>query len=195
MLCYTNNTKQSGCLGWCQWKSKVRIRNFYKSTHTDRAYNVLQGCNPAGVVIVGKFRTKVLSETLEDRLLSIDEVSAKSHIQSTIQSDVKTIRNREYNFRPVGYINDEDVYNKSAILRLTEETAYTKKMKHDNIKLNEYLYIQEILDKGTLTIQESGYFFKIMHTIDSKNYKLGFKKTSNNEYILTIFHQIQDSQK
>ena len=208
--CYVTQIteNQANKLGGVSENPKLEYETF-TNPRTDRDYNVLKGCNPAWSSNSGKFRTKVLSETLEDGLLSIDDdVSAKSQIQSTIESPyflewwdnllpipsaVKEIPNRAYNFIPVGYINDKNIYDKPAILRLTEETAYTKKMKHENINATEYSYIQAILDAGELTIQNNS--FKITHSINDKNYKLGFKVTINNEYILTTFHQIKENQK
>ena len=173
-------------------------------------YSVLQGCNPAWSSNSGKFRTKVLSETLEDRLLSTDEVSAKSQIQATIESPYfnewweqvapagdngKTLRGfskNTNNFMPVALLSNAIIYDKPAILRLTEETAYNKKLKHD-IDLGDYVLIQTIIDDGTLT-QDSDTSWKSVYSINNINYKVSFKVTSNNEYILNTFHKLRDEQ-
>lgn len=61
------------------------------------------------------------------------------------------------------------------------ETTYNKKIKQDSIKAEDYAKVQEIVDKGSLSINSNNInYFKVTHTIDNNNYKLGFKRTNNN---------------
>ena len=164
----------------------------------------LKGVDVAWSSNSGKFRNKVLSETLENKLLKSPKTMATSQIQSIvasnyfkvffekskqIQESVKGIPDRAYNFVPIAYV-DVGIVKEPKVLKLSEETLANKKLVHADIGINEYKMVQDIVSTGTYNKSKQVYYKKI----NGKYYLVSVKITKNNELIMTSFYRITEAQ-
>ena len=162
----------------------------------------LKGVDAAWSSNSGKFRNKVLSETLENKLLKAPKTMATSQIQSIvasnyfkvffekskqIQETIKGIPDRAYNFVPIAYV-DVGIVQEPKVLRLSEETLANKKLVHADIGINEYKMVQDIVSTGTYNKSKQVYYKKI----NGKYYLVSVKITKNNELILNSFYRIDE---
>ncbi|MFL1781439.1 Phage Mu protein F like protein [Candidatus Hepatincolaceae symbiont of Richtersius coronifer] len=134
----------------------------------------LKGVDPAWSSNSGKFRNKILSESLEKKLLEVPSKMAKSQIASivaskyftsffnnskTLQPEVKGVPLREYNFVPIAYVN-KGIVKEPQIMRLSEDTLANIKIINPDIKIEDYRLIQEIIESGHYNKKHKAYIKK-----------------------------------
>ncbi len=125
----------------------------------------------------------------------IQSITASNYFKSffekskQIQKEVKHIRDKQYNFVPVAYV-DKGITKKPKVLRVTEETLANKKVVHPDITLQEYSFIQEIINTGIYNKSKQVYYKQI----NGKYYLVAVKITKNNELIMSSFYRITEEQ-
>ncbi|MFL1781469.1 Phage Mu protein F like protein [Candidatus Hepatincolaceae symbiont of Richtersius coronifer] len=164
----------------------------------------LKGVDPAWSSNSGKFRNKILSESLEKKLLEVPSTMAKSQISSIvaskyftsffnkskkIQPEMKAIQPKEYNFVPVGYVN-KGIVKEHQIIRLSEDTLANIKVSNPKIKAEDYGLIQEIIDSRHYNKKHKAYIKKI----GKYGYVVAANFTKERELLLTNFYRLNDNE-
>ncbi len=184
--------------------SKAPSIKFDSKSSGGRNIKYMKGVDPAWSSNSGKFRNKTLSDSLEKKLLESSPIMAESQIQNMVQSsfftsffnkankvqdEIKPIKNRQYNYVPVAYVNS-GITNKPRVLKLSEETLATKKKSHVDLLPSDYALIQDIISTGHYNEAKQVY----VKQIGKYYYLVSAKITKNDELMMNSFYKIHKSQ-
>lgn len=164
--------------------------------------NYMKGVDPSWSSNSGKFKNKVLSDMLEDKLLKSSPNMAVNQIKdivnstffssfikkaTKIQEKVKEVKSTTYNYVPVAYV-EKGISNTPRILRLSEEDIANNKKLYKDLSLSDYALIQDIIKTGFYNKTKQAYLKQI-----GNFYYIVEVKFSNKDLLVNSFHKIEKS--